>query len=115
MTTRTLSIRVFLRCLVPITLWAFSFFLIYAAQTLACVLPTGAPRMGIWVAPMVVSAMVALGAGVFAVRRSRLEDDRDEARSFLAKTTMELAGLAMLATIWIVLAGATMSACVAPW
>lgn len=114
MTKRVRSIRVLLLCLTPITLWAFCFFLIYGAETLACVLPIAAPRTAIWAMPMVASTAIAAGAVVFSARRLRLKGDWDEAQSFLAKTSVELAGLAALATIWIVLATATIPRCAVP-
>lgn len=113
MTMRARSTRILLLCLTPITLWALCFFVIYGAQTLACVLPMAAPRTAIWVVPMVASAAITAGVA-FAARRLRLKGGRDEAQHFLAKTSVELAGLAALAMIWMVLAIATMPLCAVP-
>lgn len=113
MTTRPRSIAVLLLCLTPIALWAFCFFLIYGAETLACVPTVAAPRTALQVVTIFASAAIAGGAAVFAVRRLRLKADRDEARSFLAKTSVELAGLAALATLWMVFATVTISLCAA--
>ena len=114
MTKRTRSIRVLLLCLTPITLWAFCFFLIYGAETLACVPTVAAPRTAIRVVPMVASAAIIAGAVVFAARRLRRKGDKNEAESFLAKASLDLAGLAALATVWIVLVTGMISLCAVP-
>lgn len=113
MTMHARSFRVLLLCLIPITLWTFCFFLIYGAETLACVLPSAAPHTAFWIAP-IASAAIALGAVVFASRRLQLNRDKDYAEGFLAKASVELAGLAALATIWIELASAAIPQCALP-
>jgi hypothetical protein len=111
---RARSIRLFLLCLTPITLWLFWFFLLYGAQTLACVPPIGAPRTPTWVALTVTSVAIAAVTAVFAVRRARLTSERDEVIRFLAKTGVDLAGLAALATGWIILVASTIPWCALP-
>ena len=114
MTTRVRSIRVLLFCFAPITLWAFCFFLIYGAETIACVPTVSVPRMAIWVLPIVASSAIAAGAVMLAARRVRLKRNGDGAEGFLAEASVGLAGLAALATIWIVFATAMIPPCAVP-
>ena len=109
MTVRASSIGALLLCLAPVALWSGWFFLVYGAETLFCIPPATGAIPTFWVT-VLASAFVVATVTVFA-RRLQPRGVQSDAASFVSNATIELAGLAVVATVWVVLAAAIIPLC----
>jgi hypothetical protein len=93
--------RIFLLLLAPPALWAAYFFLIYGAQTLACMSPAAANGAHFGLLAALTAALLA-GLTLLAVSQWK-QNGRSASGSsrFIAIVTLELILLAMIATVWV--------------
>jgi hypothetical protein len=110
MTKRTRSLALLLFAMIGPALWAAYLFLVYAAQTLACLPPFGLAGGRLVAIATFVSAAIVLGILALAAWRAKRRGG-DDAATFTFAMSYELIALAAIGMVWIALATALIPLC----